>query len=175
MRGEQREVHAARQSREAVLSQDMIAESPAFQEIVKVAETVADSEINSILIQGESGTGKNVFARHIHANSPRRDEPILEMSCAAIPDQLMESELLGHEKGAFTGAKATRRGVFELADGGTVVLDEIGELKAELQAKLLHVLEERCLRRVGGAREIFVDVRVIALTNRESARDGQGR
>jgi len=169
IRSEQREVHVARHSREAVLrlNQEMIAESPAFQEVVSVAETVAESEINSILIQGESGTGKNVLARHIHANSPRRDKPILEMSCAAIPDQLMESELLGHEKGSFTDAKATRRGVFELAEGGTVVLDEIGELKAEMQAKLLHVLEERRLRRVGGEREIFVDVRVIALTNRD--------
>ena len=167
VRGEQLEAQAARRVREHDLSQDMIADSPAFKEVLEVTEQVATSDVSSILIQGESGSGKNVLARQIHHISSRGDKPILEVSCAAIPDSLMESELLGHEKGAFTDAKNTRKGVFELADGGTVVLDEIGEMKLELQAKLLHVLEERRLRRVGGSREIFVDVRVIGLTNRD--------
>lgn len=167
VRGDQLEAQAARRTREQNLSQDMIAESSACLEVLNVADQVAGSDVSSIMIQGESGSGKNVLARHIHRMSPRRDKPILEVSCAAIPDSLMESELLGHEKGAFTDAKNTRKGVFELADGGTVVLDEIGEMKLELQAKLLHVLEERRLRRVGGSREIFVDVRVIGLTNRD--------
>jgi transcriptional regulator with GAF, ATPase, and Fis domain len=108
-----------------------------------------------------------VVARYIHAASPRRSHPLLEVSCATIPENLLESELFGHEKGAFTDAKSSKRGVFELAGGGTVVLDEIGELRLDLQAKLLHFLEERRFRRVGGTREITVDVRVIALTNRD--------
>ncbi len=167
VRSDQLEVQAARQSRERHLRQELVAESPAFREVLRVAEEVARSEVSSILLLGESGSGKNVLAREIHAHSPRKKRPLIEVACAAIPDTLLESELLGHERGAFTDAKATRKGAFELADRGTVVLDEIGELKLELQAKLLHVLEERRLRRVGGSREIFVDVRVIALTNRD--------
>ena len=167
VRGDKLEVQAARQTRERSLKVELIAQSPTFQEVLRITEDVARSDISSVLLQGESGSGKNVIARHIHLLSTRADKPILEVSAAAIPDTLMESELLGHEKGAFTDAKGTRRGVFELADGGTVVLDEIGELKLELQAKLLHVLEERRLRRVGGTREILIDVRVIALTNRD--------
>ncbi len=174
-RSDRLEAQAARQSRERDLEQELIAESPALREVLRVVDEVAASEIGSILLLGESGSGKNVLARRIHQRSPRRQRPFIEVPCAAIPDQLMESELLGHERGAFTDAKSTRKGAFELADGGTVALDEIGELKAELQAKLLHVLEERRLRRVGGSREILVDVRVIALTNRDLAamvRDG---
>lgn len=167
VRSEHLEVEAARQSRERNLKLDLVAESKTFGKVIAVIYDVARSEVDTILLQGESGTGKNVLARHIHALSARSQKPILELSCAAIPDTLMESELLGHERGAFTDAKSTRKGVFELADGGTVVLDEIGELKLELQAKLLHVLEERRLRRVGGSREILVDVRVIGLTNRD--------
>lgn len=167
VRSEHLEVQAARQSRERELKVDLVAESDACGKLLEVVENVARSEVDTLLIQGESGTGKNVLARYIHGISARHAKPILELSCAAIPDSLMESELLGHEKGAFTDAKATRKGVFELADGGTVVLDEIGELKLELQAKLLHILEERRLRRVGGSREILVDVRVISLTNRD--------
>jgi len=170
------EVEAARQTRERYLSKELIAESPAFLEVLQLAEDVAESEVASILILGESGCGKNVLARFIHAASGRRKKPIIEVSCAAIPDQLLESELFGHERGAFTDAKVTRRGSFELAEGGSVVLDEIGDLKMEMQAKLLHVLEERTLRRVGGSREIHVDVRVIALTNRDlSAGVQEGR
>lgn len=167
VRSDQLEVQAARQSRERDLKVDLIAESEAFGRLLEIVNEVAKSEVNTILLQGESGTGKNVLARHIHAISPRHRRPILELSCASVPDTLIESELLGHERGAFTDAKSTRRGIFELADGGTVVLDEIGELKPELQAKLLHVLEERRLRRVGGSREIAVDIRVVGLTNRD--------
>jgi len=167
VRGEKLDAQAARRGRERDLSIDVVGESPAFRRVFDVAGEVAASQVSSILIQGESGTGKNVLARHIHAVSGRHDKPILEVSCAAIPDQLLESELFGHEKGAFTDAKISKRGTFELADGGTVVLDEIGELKLELQSKLLHLLEERTFRRVGGTRAIHVDVVVIALTNRQ--------
>jgi DNA-binding NtrC family response regulator len=169
VRSEHLEVQAARQSRERELKVDLVAESDACNQVLEVVENVARSEVSTLLIQGESGTGKNVLARYIHAISKRNTRPILELSCAAIPDTLMESELLGHERGAFTDAKSTRKGIFELADSGTVVLDEIGELKLELQAKLLHILEERKLRRVGGSREIHIDVRVIGLTNRDLA------
>ena len=167
VRSEHLEVQAARQTRERDLKVDLVAESDSCSKVLEIVENVAKSEVDTVLIQGESGTGKNVLARYIHGISARHAKPILELSCAAIPDSLMESELLGHEKGAFTDAKSTRKGVFELADSGTVVLDEIGELKLELQAKLLHILEERRLRRVGGSREILVDVRVISLTNRD--------
>ncbi|MDH3746287.1 MAG: sigma 54-interacting transcriptional regulator, partial [Acidobacteriota bacterium] len=166
-RNERLEAQAARQRRERDLSQAVVADSPEFREVIRIVEEVGRSEVNTILIQGESGTGKNVLARHVHSVSARRRKPIIEVSCASIPDTLLDSEILGHERGAFTDAKATRRGAFELADGGTVVLDEVGELKLELQAKLLQVLEERRLRRIGGSREIDVDVRVIALTNRD--------
>ena len=177
-RSDQLEAQAARQTRQRDLDQELIAESPALVEVLRVVDEVARSEISSILLLGESGSGKNVLARRLHQQSTRSRRPFIEVPCAAIPGQLMESELLGHERGAFTDAKSTRKGAFELADGGTVALDEIGELKVELQAKLLHVLEERRLRRVGGSREIFVDVRVIALTNRDLAamvRDGDFR
>jgi|CXWL01.1.fsa_nt_gi DNA-binding NtrC family response regulator len=167
VRGDQLEAQAARQIREHQLAQRVVGESPAFRRTLEVASQVAASEVNSILIQGESGSGKNLIARHIHAVSQRRSRPILEVSCATLPENLIESELFGHEKGAFTDAKLTRRGVFELADHGTVVLDEIAELRLDLQAKLLHFLEERRFRRVGGGREIQVDLRVIALTNRD--------
>ena len=167
VRGDRLEAQASRQRREQQLAQIVIADSPRFREVVETAEQVAASEVASILIQGESGSGKNVVARHIHAASPRRARPFIEVSCATIPENLLESELFGHERGAFTDAKSTKRGVFELAESGTVVLDEIGELRLDVQAKLLHFLEERRFRRVGSTREITADVRVIALTNRD--------
>jgi two-component system response regulator AtoC len=161
------EAERAREDRERQLSMEVIAHSPAFQRTLEVATNVARSNVETILIQGESGTGKNLLARYIHAESQRHAKPLMEISCPTIPDQLMESELFGHERGAFTDAKRSRRGTFELANDGTVVLDEIGELKVELQPKLLHFLEERHFRRVGGTREIHVDVCVVALTNRD--------
>jgi len=169
VRGRQLEVQAAREARERTLQMDVVAESPSFQRVLEIAAEVARSELTTVLIQGETGTGKNVVARYVHALSPRRKRPILEVSCAAIPDSLLESELFGHEKGAFTDAKARKRGTLELAERGTLILDEIGETKLELQSKLLHFLEERRFRRVGGIREIRVDVRVLALTNRDLA------
>jgi len=167
VRGDQLEAQAARQRREQSLAQTIIGDSPAFRRTIEVAEQVAASGVETVLVQGESGVGKNVIARHLHAVSQRRSKPLLEVSCATIPENLLESELFGHERGAFTDAKSSKRGVFELAEGGTVVLDEIGELKLDLQAKLLHFLEERRFRRVGGTREIAADVRVVALTNRD--------
>jgi DNA-binding NtrC family response regulator len=167
VRGDQLEAQAARQSREQSLAKTIVGDSPAFRRAIEIAEQVALSEVETVLVQGESGVGKNVVARHLHATSERRAKPLLEVSCATIPENLLESELFGHERGAFTDAKSAKRGVFELAQGGTVVLDEIGELRLDLQAKLLHFLEERRFRRVGGTREITADVRVVALTNRD--------
>ncbi|HQR44652.1 MAG TPA: sigma-54 dependent transcriptional regulator [Thermoanaerobaculia bacterium] len=167
IRNDQLEAQAARRTRERRLSRNVVGDSAPFRHVRQIVEQVAASEVGSILIQGESGSGKNVLARMVHALSPRRERPILEVSAATIPENLLESELFGHEKGAFTDAKSLKRGVFELAEGGTVVLDEIGELRLDVQAKLLHFLEERRFRRVGGTREILVDVRVVGLTNRD--------
>jgi DNA-binding NtrC family response regulator len=167
IRSDRLEAQAARSSRERTLKQEIVAISPAFREVLANAEQVAGAEIATILLLGESGSGKNVLARHIHALSSRRARQLLEVSCATIPENLLESGLFGHEKGAFTDAKGSKLGTFELADGGTVVLDEIGELRLDMQAKLLHFLEERRFCRVGGTREIAVDVRVLALTNRD--------
>lgn len=149
------------------LAEDVICESAVFKRTLEVASEVSASEIETILLLGESGSGKNVVARHIHRVSSRNDGPFLEVNCAAIPDSLIESELFGHEKGSFTDAKTSRRGSFELAEGGTVLLDEVGEIRYDLQAKLLHLLEDRTFRRVGGSRELRADVRVIAATNRD--------
>ena len=157
----------ARREQERIRHVDLVAESQAMQGVLKLADAVAASTATTVLLQGETGTGKEVVARHIHAVSPRADGPLLALNCAALPENLVESELFGHEKGAFTDAKAVRKGIFELAHGGTVILDEIGELPPSTQAKLLRFLEERFLRRVGGMREIHVDVRILALTNRD--------
>jgi DNA-binding NtrC family response regulator len=132
----------------------------------------------TVLITGETGTGKELIARAIHYNGPRRQAPFVEVNCAAIPDQLLESELFGHEKGAFTGAVASKPGLFEVANGGTIFLDEIGHLPLGLQGKLLRVLEERTVRRVGGTRPVVLDVRVIAATHvdlKARARTGEFR
>jgi two-component system response regulator FlrC len=135
---------------------------PVVEAIAKVARTSA-----TVLLLGESGTGKEVAARAIHTQSPRATKPFMAINCAALSEQLLESELFGHEKGAFTGATDRQRGRLELADGGTFFLDEVGELKPELQAKLLRVLQERRFERVGGSRTLEVDVRWIAATNRD--------
>ena len=128
-------------------------------------EHVADKEV-SVLITGESGTGKEVVARNLHLNSPRRDNPFVPINCGAIPSDLLESELFGHEKGAFTGAVSARIGRFELASGGTLFLDEIGDMPLNMQVKLLRVLQERSFERVGGTNTITVDVRILAATHK---------
>ncbi len=120
-----------------------------------------------VLIRGESGTGKELIARAIHRQSLRTDEPFVEVNCAAIPDELIESELFGHERGAFTGATTKRRGKFELADGGTIFLDEVGDMSLKTQAKVLRVLQEQTFERVGGSETLTVDVRVIAASNKD--------
>src|SRR5260221_728959 len=122
---------------------------------------------DGLLLFGETGSGKELMARYLHDKSARAGGPFIELNCSAIPEQLLESELYGHERGAFTDAKRFRKGLFELADGGTLFLDEIGEMAPQLQAKLLRVLETRTFRRVGGAADISVDVRVVAATHRD--------
>jgi two-component system response regulator AtoC len=144
----------------------LVAESPTMQSLLKTASRVAASK-GTVLITGESGTGKECIAQYIHLHSPRKDGPFIRVNCAALSESLLESELFGHERGAFTGAHKRREGRFELADGGTLLLDEIGEISPALQAKLLRVLEEEEFERVGGAQTIKVNVRVIATTNRD--------
>jgi DNA-binding NtrC family response regulator len=146
----------------------MVAKSPAMLETLRTAARIARSK-GTVLITGESGTGKERVAHFIHQSSPRQNGPFIRVNCAALSEQLLESELFGHERGAFTGAHKTKEGRFELADGGTLMLDEIGEITPNLQAKLLRVLEEEEFERVGGTNTLKVDVRVIATTNRDLA------
>jgi two-component system response regulator AtoC len=141
-------------------------DSPEMKTIASVIEQVSDSDV-TVLIRGESGVGKELVARAIHQRSPRKDRPFVKVNCAALPAELLESELFGHEKGAFTGASTTRIGKFEQADTGTIFLDEIGEMKAALQAKLLHVLQDAQFTKLGSNRAVTVDVRVVAATNRD--------
>ena len=141
--------------------------SPAMQETYGIAEQVARGDTTSVLIEGESGTGKEYFANLIHRMSARHAQPFVEINCAAIPSELLESELFGHEKGAFTDARAQKLGLMEMANGGTLFLDEIGELAPMLQVKLLRVLERRTFRRVGGTKDISVNLRVISATNQD--------
>jgi len=145
---------------------NIIGKSKSMLNIYRVIEKVSETRAN-VLITGESGTGKELIARAIHFNSPRSKGPFVAVNCSALAETLLESELFGHEKGAFTGAHATRKGRFELSSGGTLFLDEIGEMSPNLQAKLLRVLQERTIERVGGSETIAVDVRVIAATNRD--------
>src|SRR5215469_14153942 len=157
---------------------EVIGTSAKMIELMNFVRKVAASEATTILIQGESGTGKDLIAKAIHYESPRQEKPFVAINCSAIPETLMEAELFGHERGAFTDAKAMKKGLFEVADGGTLFLDEIGELSPLLQAKLLRVLEDQVIRRVGGVRELQVDVRVIAASNRDlekAVREGQFR
>ncbi len=152
--------------------------SPSMQEAYAIAEQVARGDTTSVLIEGESGTGKEYFANLIHRMSARHDKPFVEINCAAIPRELLESELFGHEKGAFTDARAQKLGLMELANGGTLFLDEIGEMSPMLQVKLLRVLERRTFKRVGGTKDINVNVRIISATNQhleKMVQEGQFR
>ncbi len=144
---------------------EIVGESPAIQALRVQIQSAAPSH-GRVLIRGESGTGKELIARAIHRQSLRKDRPFVEVNCAAIPDELIESELFGHEKGAFTGATTKRRGKFELGDGGTIFLDEVGDMSVRTQAKVLRVLQEQTFERVGGTEIITVDVRVIAASNK---------
>jgi two-component system response regulator AtoC len=142
-------------------------ESQQMKEIYEVVKRVAVSDTTTVLIQGESGTGKEMIATMIHKYSPRKDKPFLEINCASLPEELLESELFGHEKGAFTDAKSQKIGLLELANKGTLFLDEIGEMSLTIQVKLLRVLEKMTFRRVGGTKDIKVSVRIISATNRD--------
>ncbi len=146
---------------------EVVAQSPAMVRLMEFVHKVAHSAATTLLLQGESGTGKDLIAKAVHMISNRRDKSFVPINCSAIPETLLESELFGHERGAFTDAKAMKRGLFELADRGTLFLDEIGELPMVLQAKLLRVLEDQTFRRIGGLRDISVDTRIIAASNRD--------
>ncbi|HUV79127.1 MAG TPA: sigma-54 dependent transcriptional regulator [Desulfobacterales bacterium] len=167
--GMYRMVKENRQLRNAVESKysfgNIIGKSKVMQDVFETIRKVAPAT-TTVLIEGESGTGKELVAKSIHFNSPRRDKPFIAVNCSALAETLLESELFGHEKGAFTGAAARRKGRFELADSGSLFLDEIGELSQNLQVKLLRVLQERVFERVGGVKPISVDIRIIAATNK---------
>lgn len=166
-----REVKRARSERSKGIGfTDIVGESSAIRNAIELARRVAASDVPSILLHGETGTGKDIFARAIHSGSERSSSPYLAINCAALPATLIESELFGYEKGAFTDAKQRKEGLFEQAQGGTIFLDEIGELELSLQAKLLRVLEEGSFRRVGGLKDIPLDVRIIAASNKDLKR-----
>jgi two-component system, NtrC family, response regulator AtoC len=152
---------------------EWVAEDPASQHVLEIAGKVADTS-TTVLITGESGTGKDQLARWIHEAGPRRDAPFLKIDCASLPSELVESELFGHERGAFTGAESRKPGRMELAEGGTIVLDEVVALAAAVQSKLLRVLEERKFERLGGTETLEMDARLIALTNADLERAVRG-
>ncbi len=173
----QENISLKRQLRQRYDFQGLIGTSPQMQKVYSLIKKIADTDA-TVLIEGESGTGKELIARTIHYNSSRSQHPFVPFNCAAIPRDLLESELFGHEKGAFTGAITTRIGRFERANGGTILLDEVGELHPEFQVKLLRVLQEREFERVGGSKTIKVDVRILAATNKnleEETRTGKFR
>jgi DNA-binding NtrC family response regulator len=155
-----------RQQKENYQNSHIYGVSPQIHYVKELIGMISKTHKTSVLIQGESGTGKELAANAIHYNSHRSDKPLMKINCSAIPDSLLESELFGHEKGAFTDAKNTKKGLFELADGGTVFLDEIGDMNPFLQSKILRVLESQTFMRVGGEREIKVEIRIIAATNK---------
>jgi two-component system response regulator AtoC len=164
-------IELRRLRRQAFSDEDFLhSSSPTMQEAYAIAEQVARGDTTSVLIEGESGTGKEYFANLIHRMSARHDRPFVEINCAAIPRELLESELFGHEKGAFTDARNQKPGLMELANGGTLFLDEIGEMSPMLQVKLLRVLERRTFKRVGGTKDIAVNLRVISATNQDLER-----
>ncbi len=146
---------------------NIIGIDPRMKQVMTMVEKVAKSDSTTVLITGESGTGKELIAKSIHNHSARASEPFMAVNCAALPENLLESELLGHERGAFTDAKSMKKGLFEMADGGTLFLDEIGDMPLGMQAKILRVLEDKIIRRLGGVKDILVDVRIISATNKD--------
>ena len=156
-----------KQQKEDITFDHIIHKSAVMKQIIQVSKKIARTEATTILLLGESGTGKDIFARAIHNESNRKTKAFVTINCSSLPDTLLESELFGHEKGAFTDAKDLKKGLFEIADGGTVFLDEIGEINQVTQLKLLGVLENRIIMRLGGTKEIAVDVRIIAATNKD--------
>jgi DNA-binding NtrC family response regulator len=162
-----REVAGLRSEHKKIGPPNIIGVSKHMKNILAMMDKVAKSEAVTVLVQGESGTGKELVAKWIHYKSNRADKPFVAINCAAVPAALLESELFGHEKGAFTDAKVTKKGLFELADGGTIFLDEIGDMEIGMQAKLLRFLEDRTFRRVGGAKVLSVDIRIISATNKD--------
>lgn len=163
-----REVEEVRKERAREFNfRQIVGDSPVMKKMLTLAAKVAESDVSSVLLQGESGTGKDLVAKAIHYGSERAEKPFIAINCAALPATLIESELFGYEKGAFTDAKSRKEGLFEQAEGGTLLLDEIGELELALQAKLLRVFEEGAFRRVGGLKDIPLDVRVLAASNRD--------
>jgi DNA-binding NtrC family response regulator len=155
--------------------EQIIGRSPAMQEMLHLARKVAESQVSSVLLQGESGTGKDLVAKAIHYASPRADHPFIAINCAALPADLIESELFGHEKGAFTDAKVRKAGLFEQGNRGTIFLDEISELDVNLQAKLLRVLEDGSFRRVGGLKDVPFNARIVAASNRDLKPESEAR
>lgn len=163
-----REIKTLRsQQKEKFGSKRIIGSSPEMVEVFKLIDRVAQSDTTTVLLQGESGTGKDLMAKVIHYKSQRAGKPFMTITCSALPENLLESELFGHEKGAFTDAKTQKIGLLELADNGTVFMDEIGDLPLSLQAKLLRFMEEKAFKRIGGIRDYVVDVRIIAATNKD--------
>ena len=156
-----------KQQKEDITFDHIIHKSAVMKQIIQVSKKIARTEATTILLLGESGTGKDIFARAIHNESNRKTKAFVTINCSSLPDTLLESELFGHEKGAYTDAKNLKKGLFEIADGGTVFLDEIGEINQVTQLKLLGVLENRIIMRLGGTKEIAVDVRIIAATNKD--------
>ena len=162
-----REVVQLRSERKKSGPPNILGNSKHMKNVLEMMEKVAKSDASTVLVQGESGTGKELVAKWIHYESARAEKPFVAINCAAVPSTLLESELFGHEKGAFTDAKTSKKGLFELADCGTVFLDEIGDMEVGMQAKLLRFLEDRTFRRIGGSKEIPVDVRIISATNKD--------
>ncbi|NVO19313.1 MAG: sigma-54-dependent Fis family transcriptional regulator [Bacteroidetes bacterium] len=156
-----------RQQKDIVTFDHIIGETSVFKQIIQLSKKISRTKTTTILLLGESGTGKDMFAHAIHNDSTRNEKPFVTINCSSLPETLLESELFGHEKGAFTDAKQLKKGLFEIADGGTVFLDEIGEINQATQIKLLGVLENRVVRRLGGSANIPVDIRIIAATNRD--------
>ena len=165
------EVHLLRrQQKEKVTFDHIVGRSPVIQKIIQLSKKVARINTTTIMLLGESGTGKDLFAHAIHSESDRGNKPFVTINCASLPESLLESELFGHEQGAFTDAKKLRKGLFEMAEGGTVFLDEIGEINMATQVKLLSVIENRVIRRISGTSDIPVDIRIIAATNKDLKR-----